>query len=111
MSTTFALDELLTPRQKARLKQGQARLLAAGMVSLAVYDDNLKPIVKEERLQDIWAAMMAQLLEHYPMLLLGDSGPLAGALQTATYIGLLLGSQYSFPPELVALVRPDREEG
>lgn len=109
MVTAFVLDELLTPGQKARLRQGQARLQAAGMVSIGIYDDCLKPIVKEERLQDIWAAITARLLENYPGLLLEDSGPLSGSLQMATYIGLLLGSQYSFPPELVALIQPEDE--
>lgn len=110
MSTTFALDDLLTPDQKARLKQGQARLLTAGLVSLTVFDDQLKLILKEERLQDIWSAMMMKLFERYPMLLLDDPDPLCGALHMATYVGLLLGSQYSFPAELVALLRPEQEQ-
>lgn len=107
MSTPFPLNHLLTPDQKARLTQGRARLLAAGMISLTLYDDTLKPIIQEERLPDVWSALTAQMLEHYPMLVLCDPDPLSGALKTATLLGLLLGSQYSFPPELIALLRPE----
>ena len=107
MTIPFPLDHLLAPDQKARLTQGRARLLAAGMISLTLYDDILKPIIQEERLPDIWSALTAQMLEHYPMLLLSDPDPLSGAQQAATLLGLLLGSQYSFPPELVALLRPE----
>ncbi len=110
MTTTFTLDDLLTPDQKARLKQGQSRLSAAGMVFMLLYDDRLKPIVEQERLRDIWNAMTVRLLEHYPVLLLEDPDALHGALHTATYIGLLLGSQYSFPAELIAWLQPQQEQ-
>ena len=95
----------------ARLAEGQARVIVLGTVSMAYHKSLFAPIIQEEKLRSVQAAIALSLVGLYPSLLLEDPDPLLGAIELAVIVGLLAGSRHALaiPPELASLVQPMAE--
>jgi len=92
----------------AKLEEGQVRVLVLGSVSMAYHKSMFAPIIKEEGLKNVSAALALSLLSMYPGLLLEDPDPLLGAIELAMIVGMLAGSRHALeiPPDLASLVQP-----
>lgn len=101
-----------TDATSAKLQEGQDRLAVLGAIALAYNRRVFLPIIHQEQLRNISAAIAQTLLSHYPILLLSDPDPLLGALEMAMDVGMLAGCRHAaaIPPELAALVQPGGEE-
>lgn len=96
----------------ARFEEGQERLAVLGVAALAYHKRLFSPIVCEEQLRNVSAAIVESLVRHYPTLLLGDPDPLFGAIELAMIVGMLAGRRHAdaIPAELAALVAPEAKE-
>ena len=92
----------------ARLDEGQVRVIVLGSVASAYHKSLFAPIIREEQLRSVQAAIALSLVAMYPSLLLEDPDPLLGAIELAVIVGLLAGSRHALaiPPELASLVQP-----
>ena len=95
----------------ARLEEGQARVIVLGSVATAYHKSLFAPIIREEQLRSVQAAIALSLVAMYPGLLLEDPDPLLGAIELAMIVGLLAGSRHALEiqPELASLVQPVAE--
>jgi|GEM_PF-3020228 hypothetical protein len=91
----------------ARLEEGQVRVIVLGSVATAYHKSLFAPIIREEQLRSVQAAIALSLVAMYPSLLLEDPNPLLGAIEMAMIVGLLAGSRHALaiPPELASLVQ------
>lgn len=92
----------------ARLEEGQVRVLVLGLASMAYHKGLFAPIIQEEKLRNVQAAMVCSLVGMYPGLFGEDLDSLFGAIEMAMIVGMLAGSRHAqaIPPELAALVHP-----
>jgi hypothetical protein len=95
----------------ARLEEGQMRVIVLGSVVTAYHKSLFAPIIREEQLRSVQAAIALSLVDMYPGLLLADPDPLLGAIELAVIAGMLAGSRHALeiPPELASLVQPMAE--
>ena len=95
----------------ARLEEGQMRVIVLGSVAKAYHKSLFAPIIREEQLRSVQAAIAFSLVDTYPGLLLADPDPLLGAIEMAVIVGMLAGRQHApeIPPELASLVQPAAE--